>query len=84
VNQVDFSMHLRHGELHLLVADNGRGITREAIESLSSFGLTGMRERIHHIGGILEIEQMTTGGTCVSVRLPIERLSEQSEERKYL
>jgi signal transduction histidine kinase len=83
-NQVDFSMHLRHGELHLVVTDNGRGITSEAMESLSSFGLTGMRERIHHIGGILEIEQMTTGGTCVSVRLPIERLSEQSEERKYL
>ena len=83
-NQVHFSMHLRRGELKLLVADNGRGITREQIESLSSFGLTGMRERIHHIGGLLEIGQITTGGTRVSVRLPIERLSDQSEERKNL
>jgi two-component system sensor histidine kinase UhpB len=83
-NAVDFSMDLCDGELQLSILDNGRGITREQIKSLSSFGLTGMRERIHHIGGILEIEQMTTGGTCVSVRLPIERLSDQSRERNKL
>jgi len=81
-NKVDFSMDLCDGELQLSIGDNGRGITRKEVESLSSFGLTGMRERIHHIGGLLEIGQMTTGGTRVSVRLPIERLSDQSEERK--
>jgi signal transduction histidine kinase len=58
--------------LTLSVRDNGKGFARSKIFDRTSLGLLGMRERAMAFGGTVEIAALPTGGTCVTVRLPIE------------
>lgn len=59
----------------LEIADNGIGIPEESIKRFhesghgTGVGLVGMRERVHELGGRLDI-QSTPTGTTVSVALP--------------
>lgn len=55
-----------HGsQLRLEVRDNGSGISPQQIPG---FGIQGMRERVHALGGELTLESQ--GGTRVIVNLP--------------
>ena len=58
------------GALHLLVHDNGRGITDEDMRRSKSLGLVGMRERASMLNGEFCIHAEPGGGTTVTVRLP--------------
>jgi signal transduction histidine kinase len=59
----------------LEIADNGTGIPEECIKRFNEaghgtgVGLVGMRERVHELGGRLDI-QSNPSGTTVSVALP--------------
>ena len=57
-------------ELVLIVQDNGEGITEDQVSDSTSFGLIGMRERVHPWGGSLAIRGVRGKGTTVTVRLP--------------
>jgi signal transduction histidine kinase len=60
----------------LEVKDHGSGIKPEVLAHAQSsnsgwgIGLTGMRERVHDLGGILEIDS-NSGGTSVRVAIPV-------------
>ncbi len=56
----------------LRVIDNGTGITEEQIHDPKSFGLIGMRERVHPWGGLVNIKGIPRQGTTVEVRVPLE------------
>jgi PAS domain S-box-containing protein len=58
------------------VRDNGRGISDEALENPETMGLLGMRERALSAGGHVRISRRASGGTSVTVTLPIEIESE--------
>lgn len=58
------------GAIALAVADNGRGIPREAILSPGSSGLLGIQERLAQFGGSLKIIRPKGGGTLIRVVLP--------------
>ena len=67
-------IHLeREGEsIVLSIVDDGRGIdSREPVRA-DSYGLTGMRERVHAVGGSVSVESGSHGGTCVVARVPAE------------
>lgn len=51
--------------------DDGIGITENALSKKESFGLIGMRERVHALGGKISVFKMPAGGTRVSVQVPI-------------
>lgn len=57
--------------IRLEVEDNGRGVAPGDMAKSSSLGLKGMRERVFHIGGSLEISSPARGGTRVNVRVPL-------------
>jgi hypothetical protein len=57
--------------IRLEVEDNGRGITVGDMAKSHSLGLKGMRERVFHIGGTLEVTNAPRGGTRVSLRVPL-------------
>lgn len=69
--------------LHVEVQDEGKGIPprkRVEIERLgrAGVGIRGMRERIHQLGGTLQIGAQTNGkGTIVVARLPLDKGSDQ-------
>lgn len=78
-------VHLNYepGEVELSVADDGRGFNwQEAIQRAwteKRFGLMGMQERAHILGGNLEIESVPGGGSTVKVRVPV-KASEVTDE----
>ncbi|MFZ0612903.1 MAG: ATP-binding protein [Desulfobacterales bacterium] len=57
--------------LMLEVADNGKGITDAQIDSPTSLGLVGMRERVYALDGTIQFAGNTPQGTRVTVAVPI-------------
>lgn len=56
--------------IHLEVSDNGRGMCGEDLLKPDSFGLRGMTERAHHLGGSVAVTGGPGRGTTVTVTLP--------------
>ena len=57
--------------LSMEVSDNGRGITDEQITNPKSFGLMGIQERVHLLGGIIKIRGVRGKKTVVKVDIPL-------------
>lgn len=57
----------RAGEFILTVSDNGRGIREQEKTGRSSLGLLGMKERVHLVGGEIDITGVAGCGTTVTV-----------------
>jgi PAS domain S-box-containing protein len=66
---------LRDGALRVVVADDGRGMPDDAIETAlasGNIGLAAARERVEALGGMTEVcGGLDGGGTSVEIRLPI-------------
>jgi signal transduction histidine kinase len=58
----------------LKIQDEGKGIPAEKLVVLQAHragvGITGIRERVRHLGGTMNIES-SGGGTSISVMFPI-------------
>jgi signal transduction histidine kinase len=70
-SKVTVSLKEKAGTLILRVRDNGRGITEEQISSPQSFGLIGMKERVHPWGGKVSFKGIPGKGTMVVVNMRI-------------
>jgi PAS domain S-box-containing protein len=58
--------------LEMRVSDNGVGIKENEILDPKSFGIIGMRERVHYLGGTLSIKD-NGNGTTVAVSVPVDQ-----------
>lgn len=63
----------KDGVIELIVRDNGVGITEDQINKKDSFGLLGMMERAHTVGGEIKISGTPGKGTRVVVSVPVEK-----------
>jgi len=70
--QVQVLLQLLDGSLHLVVADNGKGLSPEALRNPKSLGLLGMKERAAMLHGNVRIEAAPGHGTTVRLEIPIE------------
>ncbi len=68
---VKVTMREEAGALVVEVADDGAGFQPE--HRSSGVGLTGMRERVRHLGGRLEIDSAPGRGTRVRAWLPVRK-----------
>lgn len=69
-SRVDVRLAVEAGSVALDVADNGRGLLAADRKKPKSFGIRGMIERAHALGGALTVS--APGQGCkVSVRLPL-------------
>lgn len=57
--------------LEIELSDNGSGISTDQIASTESFGLIGMKERVHARGGEFEISGVEGKGTMIRISLPL-------------
>jgi signal transduction histidine kinase len=80
--KVRVELVLENGSLLLRVQDWGQGFEVSTTEQdeAGHLGLTGMRERAQMINGVCKIESQPGKGTCVEVRLPIESLTQRSDD----
>lgn len=69
-SRVTVRLREKNGMLSLMVRDNGKGITKKQILDSKSFGLIGMRERVHPWGGAVDIKGIPGKGTTVLVDVP--------------
>ena len=60
------------GELVVAVADDGRGAPADAFDARDAFGVLGMRERAHRLGGRLAIDSRPGAGTRCELRVPLD------------
>jgi PAS domain S-box-containing protein len=68
---VTVNLKKKAGTLTLQVMDNGIGITEEQIRDSKSFGLIGMRERVHPWEGTVSIKGTPGEGTTVEVKVSV-------------
>jgi PAS domain S-box-containing protein len=69
--RVKVNLRERKNALVLEVRDNGIGITQEQISNPKSFGIIGIRERAHFLGGEVNIDGIPDKGTTVTVTIPL-------------
>jgi ligand-binding sensor domain-containing protein/signal transduction histidine kinase len=68
---VEVTFSAAKGRLMVCIADDGCGL-KEAAGRAAHHGLTGMRERLQHLGGSCEIIGGTGGGTTVTFVIPVQ------------
>ncbi|MGD8723914.1 MAG: ATP-binding protein, partial [Desulfobacterales bacterium] len=69
--EVEILLALEDDTLLLEVIDNGKGIPEPAVSDPKSFGLIGIKERVHSMGGEVDITGKPDGGTHIAVKLTI-------------
>jgi signal transduction histidine kinase len=55
----------------LIVSDDGKGIEPEQTRSAGKYGIRGILERVHYLGGEVKITGKTGKGTSLTVTIPI-------------
>jgi PAS domain S-box-containing protein len=68
---VRFELKREGDSLHLEILDFGCGFDVAAAQKKGGFGLLGMVERVHLLGGECEIHSELDAGTRITVRLPL-------------
>ncbi len=68
--------------LEMRIIDNGKGIEDHEVLEPKSFGIIGMRERAHYIGGKLSISG-NNKGTTVEVTIPIDQKGNVDDKDTY-
>ncbi len=68
---VEINLRLKDGVLWLEIMDNGKGIPPKALSDPTSFGLIGIRERVHSLVGEVDIAGTPQGGTRIIVSIPV-------------
>lgn len=72
-SRLDVALHEVAGGMNVEVRDDGRGFdVAQARADGGGFGLLGMRERVHELGGTFAIDAAPGRGTRVSAFIPIE------------
>ena len=72
VRRIEVELLEDDGEIHLAVADLGKGFDLESALQGRGLGLTSMRERVRLVNGTITIDSKLMGGTCVHVHLLVE------------
>jgi two-component system sensor histidine kinase UhpB len=72
-NAVQVELRIEGKRLVLEVADNGKGISETELSAPRSLGLLGMKERAAMLGGELNFHRLESGGTRVTLRVPLQR-----------
>jgi two-component system sensor histidine kinase UhpB len=70
-DHVSIRLFVSDGVLHLMVEDDGLGISGEHATAPDSYGLLGMRERVEALGGSLSISGEPGFGTILVIRIPL-------------
>jgi len=73
--KVSVTVQIESGHLLLTVIDDGRGFSEEDLKKKRTYGILGMKERVHSLEGNFDIQGMPDIGTTVSVRIPLAPLA---------
>ena len=69
-SRVRIALQNKPGFLIMTISDNGVGIAQSRASEHNSFGLVGIRERLHMLGGELQLDS-SGHGTVLTVTVPV-------------
>jgi len=69
--EITVYMMTEDNNLVLRVTDNGKGVTKQQLSGEKSFGILGIRERAHELGGSVSFSGRPTKGTTITVKIPL-------------
>ena len=69
--KIEINLNAKDRVLILEIVDNGKGISRAATTHPKSFGIIGIKERVHSLGGDIDIAGIPNEGTRLTIRMPI-------------
>ena len=72
---VAVALEARAGQLEIRVEDDGRGPAAPSSQAGSGFGLRGLGERLHAVGGVLKLAAVPGGGCRLAASLPLQTCS---------
>jgi signal transduction histidine kinase len=67
----DLAVHIQQDFFVLCISDDGKGISSNRLQTLTSHGLASMRHRIAALGGDWDVRAAVAGGTVVTARIPL-------------
>ncbi len=67
------SLNIENNNVILSVEDDGAGFDTESVKNRKSFGILGMKERVHSLDGSLELFSTPGKGTKLKISLPLTR-----------
>ena len=70
---VDVQMFATDKLVTLEVRDDGVGVRKQDLAKSESFGVRGMQERMHHLGGWIEVSGAPGKGTTLMLSIPRSR-----------
>jgi PAS domain S-box-containing protein len=70
--KVFYSISISEGKIMLIIADNGIGFDPRSAHHKKSFGILGMKERVHALGGNFELISSPGHGTKITAIVPVE------------
>jgi signal transduction histidine kinase len=79
VRRMQVELQEASNEIHLIVADLGKGFDVETAIRGQGLGLTSMQERVRMLNGSVTIQSKPMAGTTIHVRVPFQ--SEHSDQR---
>jgi signal transduction histidine kinase len=86
-SQVDFSICQKDDMICLTVADDGKSLSDDLLESARKkgrLGLVGMEERVRLVGGNLSINSQPGSGTTISVAVPFKAGQNYENRRRVV
>jgi len=71
-SEVKVTVGMKDSQAHVIITDDGKGFDSSQLGGVdgSHFGLAFMRERMHQIGGSMEIESQPGAGTVLTLDVP--------------
>ncbi|HEX8614116.1 MAG TPA: CHASE domain-containing protein [Telluria sp.] len=69
--RVELALWSENGWILLRLSDNGVGMTEQCRRKTTSFGLIGIAERIHALGGTFDTDSSTGNGTTLTIAVPV-------------
>ena len=82
-SRVNVILRENPGSVEMEVHDNGKGIGETQVLDPKSFGIIGMRERAHVLGGDLNITGGSGQGTVVKVGIPIDNREKNDDQDSH-
>ena len=82
-HSVEVAIEPRPPWLLVRIRDDGVGLPLERLRALRAHGLAAMRQRAASLGGQSQVRRLAGGGTEVEVRLPLNRVLEESSDAAF-
>jgi two-component system sensor histidine kinase UhpB len=72
-SRAEVNLHILKNKIEMLIKDNGIGIDKDKVNSLTSMGIAGIKERVRSVNGKVSVTGDKGVGTVIKVSIPLKK-----------